>query len=97
MSQTLTVFTQDEGYESFRVPFDQICGITFSSADKQSHIRVVIRTSSAPTIQLRPLKVPDGQSPSVAFEVKECDILRLKRALRSRGIVNTSIQFDFFH
>ncbi|KAF9783839.1 hypothetical protein BJ322DRAFT_882244 [Thelephora terrestris] len=78
---------KDDGYESFRVSFDQICGIAFASADKPSFVKVVVGTSSAPTIQLRPLKVPDGQSPSVTFEIGENDVLRFKRALRTRGIV----------
>ena len=93
---TLTKSLQDEGYESFWVPFDQICGIAFSAADKASFTRVVVRTSSAPTIQSRPLKVPDGQSPSVTFEIRESDVLRFKHALRSRGIVGVKVLFDFF-
>ncbi|KAF9648423.1 hypothetical protein BDM02DRAFT_2278694 [Thelephora ganbajun] len=81
---------KDEGYESFRMPFDQICGISFSAVDKKSLTKVVVQTSSAPRIQSRPLKVPDGQSPSVTFEILESDVLRFKRALRSRGIVSIS-------
>lgn len=70
------------------MPFDQICGITFSAADKSSFVKVVARTSFAPTIQSRLLKVPDGQSPSVTFEIRENDVPRFKRALRTRGIVS---------
>ena len=68
--------------------FDQICGITFSTVDKKSLIKVVVHLSSAPKIQSQPLKVLDGQSPSVMFEVRENDVSRFKRALRSRGIVS---------
>jgi hypothetical protein len=72
------------------VPFDRIRGISFSTVDQKSLIKVVVQTSSAPEVQLRPLKVPDGQSPCVTFEIKESDVLRFKRALRSRGIVSSS-------
>lgn len=75
------------------MPFDQICGVAFSTADKAQFVRVVVRTSSAPTIQLRPLKVPDGQSPSVTFEIRESDVTRFKHALKSRGIVGIHARF----
>lgn len=77
--------------------FDQICGISFSAADKPSFIKVVVRTSSAPTIQSRPLKVPDGRLPSVAFDIRESDVFRFKSALKSRGIVGVDPQFGLLH
>ena len=70
--------------------FDQIRGISFSTIDQKPLIKVVVQTSSAPEIQLRPLKVLDGQSPYVMFEIKKSDTLRFKSALRSRGIVSSS-------
>ena len=81
---------QDEGYESFRVSFEQIGGITFSAVDGKSLVKVVVQLSSAPMIQSRSLRVPDGQSPSVTFEIREGDVSRFKSALRSRGIVSLS-------
>ena len=82
--------SQDEGYESFRVLFDQICSVTFSAVGGKSLIKVVVQLSSAPVIQSRPLKVPDGQTPSVTFEIRESDVSRFKSALRFRGIVSLS-------
>ena len=67
--------------------FDQISGISFSTIAQESLIKVVIQTSSAPKIQSRPLKVPDGQSPCMTFEIRASDVFRFKQALRSRGVV----------
>jgi len=89
-NELLQVPWQDEGYESFRVSFEQICGISFSAVGGKSLIKVVIQLSSAPMIQSRPLKVPDGQTPSVTFEIRESDVSRFKSALRLRGIVSLS-------
>ena len=77
--------------------FDQICGLAFSAVDKKSLTRVVMHLSSAPTIQSQPLRVSDGQSPSMTFEVRESDVYRFKQALRSRGVVSVCALFGFFH
>jgi hypothetical protein len=53
----------------------------------QGPITVIVILSSAPLVGNVPMVIPDGQIPSIVFQIRPEDVERFLQALHDRGLV----------